>query len=151
MQLYARQHHDSALRQFPHTVLFAARPAVSPGLLANGHRVCHRHHTLPFTVHLLETVIMERPDRLVFPNADGFTQLWETKVFMFATLLTIYFLSSRKKRKRLWRISREHKLLTYCLLYSFCAIPFAPLGIDSAISGVCFFCMFWRCSCSNSF
>ena len=76
-------------------------------------------------------------------TADGFTQLWETKVFMFATLLTIYFLSSRKKRKRLWRISREHKLLTYCLLYSFCAIPFAPLGIDSAISGVCFFCMFW--------
>ena len=70
-------------------------------------------------------------------TADGFTQLWETKVFMFATLLTIYFLSSRKKRKRLWRISREHKLLTYCLLYSFCAIPFAPLGIDSAISGVC--------------
>ena len=30
-------------------------------------------------------------------TADGFTQLWETKVFMFATLLTIYFLSSRKK------------------------------------------------------
>lgn len=76
-------------------------------------------------------------------TADGFAQLWETKVFIFATLLTIYFLSSRKRRRRLWRISREHKLLTYCLLYSFCAIPFAPLGLDNAISGVCFFCMFW--------
>ena len=76
-------------------------------------------------------------------TADGFAQLWETKVFIFATLLTIYFLSSRKRRRRLWRISREHKLLTYCLLYSFCAIPFAPLGLDNAISGVCFFYMFW--------
>ena len=76
-------------------------------------------------------------------TAGGFAQLWETKVFIFATLLTIYFLSSRKRRRRLWRISREHKLLTYCLLYSFCAIPFAPLGLDNAISGVCFFCMFW--------
>lgn len=81
--------------------------------------------------------------RLSSQTASGFAQLWETKVFIFATLLTIYFLSSRKRRKRLWRISREHKLLTYCLLYSFCAIPFAPLGLDSAISGVCFFCMFW--------
>lgn len=76
-------------------------------------------------------------------TASGFIQLWNNKVFIFATLLTIYFLSSRRKRKRLWRISREHKLLAYCLLYSFCAIPFAPLGIDNAISGVCFFCMFW--------
>lgn len=76
-------------------------------------------------------------------TASGFAQLWETKVFIFSTLLTIYFLSSRKRRKRLWRISREHKLLTYCLLYSFCAIPFAPLGLEKAISGVCFFCMFW--------
>ena len=76
-------------------------------------------------------------------TANGFIQLWDTKVFMFATLLTIYFLSSHKKRRHIWRISREHQLLTYCLLYSFCAIPFAPLGLDSAISGVCFFCMFW--------
>ncbi|MCD8319046.1 MAG: hypothetical protein LUC45_09575 [Paraprevotella sp.] len=82
-------------------------------------------------------------DALSSQTANGFIQLWETKVFMFAVLLTIYFLSSRRRRKRLWRISREHKLLTYCLLYSFCAIPFAPLGFENAISGVCFFCMFW--------
>lgn len=76
-------------------------------------------------------------------TANGFIRLWDTKVFMFAVLLTIYFLSTRKKRQRLWYISRKHNLLTYCLLYSFCAIPFAPLGIEQAISGVCFFCMFW--------
>ena len=76
-------------------------------------------------------------------TADGFAQLWDTKVFIFAALLTFYFRTSRKRRRRLWRISREHKLLTYCQLYSFCAIPFAPLGLDNAISGVCFFCMFW--------
>lgn len=76
-------------------------------------------------------------------TANGFIQLWNTKVFIFAILLTIYFISSRKGRKRIWMISREHRLLTYCLLYSFCAVPFAPLGIDNAIDGVCFFCMFW--------
>lgn len=76
-------------------------------------------------------------------TASGLSQLWETKVVMFATLLTIYFLSSRRKRKTLWRISRQHQLITYCLLYSICAVPFAPLGLDSAIEGACFFCMFW--------
>lgn len=76
-------------------------------------------------------------------TANGFIQLWNTKVFIFAILLTIYFISSREGRKRIWLIQREHRLLTYCLLYSFCAVPFAPLGIDNAIDGVCFFCMFW--------
>ena len=33
--------------------------------------------------------------------------------------------------------------LLLALLFSFCAIPFAPLGLDNAISGVSFFCMFW--------
>ena len=76
-------------------------------------------------------------------TANGFIQLWNTKVFIFAILLTIYFISSRKGRKKVGMILREHRLITYCLLYSFCALPFAPLGIDNAIDGVCFFCMFW--------
>lgn len=76
-------------------------------------------------------------------TADGFTQLWENKVFLFATLLTIYYIISPTRRKALARIFHEHLLLSYCLLFSFCAIPFAPLGPDNAIAGVCFFCMFW--------
>lgn len=76
-------------------------------------------------------------------TADGFQQLWNTKVFLFATLLTIYYMSARKRRRIMWQIFQQQKLLAYCLLYSFCAIPFAPLGMENAISGVCFFCMFW--------
>lgn len=76
-------------------------------------------------------------------TTNGIMQLWETKVFIFAALMTIYFLTSRQRRKSLIYIFHRQKLLTYCLLFSFCAIPFAPLGLDSAISGVSFFCMFW--------
>lgn len=76
-------------------------------------------------------------------TADGFVQLWENKVFLLAILLTIYYFISRKRRKALMRIFHEHQLLSYCLLFSFCAIPFAPLGPENAIEGVCFFCMFW--------
>lgn len=76
-------------------------------------------------------------------TADGLIQLWETKVFIFAALITIYFMLTSKRRKSLIRIIHNHRLLTYCLLFSFCAIPFAPLGLDNAVSGVSFFCMFW--------
>ncbi len=76
-------------------------------------------------------------------TASGFMQLWDTKVFLVAIMLTMYFYVSRSRRKRLWRVSKENRLMTYCLLYSFCAIPFAPLGLENAIEGVCFFCMFW--------
>lgn len=80
---------------------------------------------------------------LTTQTATAFTQLWETKVFIFATLLSLYYLVSRRRRKRLWPIFKEHKLLSYCLLFSVCTVPFAPLGMDNAIQGVCFFCMFW--------
>lgn len=76
-------------------------------------------------------------------TATGLRSVWETKVFLVTTWLTIYFIGSRTRRKILWRIFQEQKLLTYCLLFSFCTIPFAPLGLDNAVSGVCFFCMFW--------
>lgn len=76
-------------------------------------------------------------------TANNLTQLWENKVFLLAILLTIYYIVSRKRRKALIHIFHEHLLLSYCLLFSFCAIPFAPLGPENAIEGVCFFCMFW--------
>ncbi|MBO5180501.1 MAG: hypothetical protein J6B92_01255 [Paraprevotella sp.] len=76
-------------------------------------------------------------------TATGLRSVWDTKVFLVATLLTIYFIGSRNRRKRLWRIFQEQKLMTYCLLFSFCTIPFAPLGLDNAVASVSFFCMFW--------
>lgn len=76
-------------------------------------------------------------------TAEALLILWETKVFLLAMLLTIYFSASGRRRKSLIRIFQRHRLLSYCLMYSFCTLPFAPLGLDNAISGVCFFCMFW--------
>ncbi|GEM_PF-239373 len=76
-------------------------------------------------------------------TATAFLILWETKVFLVAMLLTIYFSISRRRRRELLRIFQHHKLISYCVLFSFCTLPFAPLGLDNAISGVCFFCMFW--------
>lgn len=76
-------------------------------------------------------------------TADGLSQLWDTKVFFFATWLTAYYTLSKNRRRRIFRIIRQQKLLSYCLLFSVCTIPFAPLGMDYAIEGVCFFCMFW--------
>lgn len=80
---------------------------------------------------------------LTTQTANAFMQLWETKVFIFATLLSLYYLISRRRRKRLWPIFKQHRLLSFCLLFSVCTVPFAPLGMDNAIQGVCFFCMFW--------
>lgn len=80
---------------------------------------------------------------LTTQTANAFMQLWETKVFIFATLLSLYYLLSRRRRKRLWSIFKQHRLLSFCLLFSVCTVPFAPLGMDNAIQGVCFFCMFW--------
>lgn len=82
-------------------------------------------------------------EHLSTQTATGFRLLWDTKVFFFGTLLTIYYLGARRRRKRLNRIFHEQSLMTYCLLYAVCTVPFAPLGLDNAVSGVCFFCMFW--------
>ena len=40
-------------------------------------------------------------------------------------------------------IARRHYVLTLCGLFSLFTLPFAPLGIDNAVTGVCFFSMFW--------
>ncbi|MCM1107437.1 MAG: hypothetical protein NC388_00100 [Clostridium sp.] len=82
-------------------------------------------------------------DALSEQTATGLRTLWETKVFLVATLLTMYFIGGRHRRRMLWRVFQEQKLLTYCLMYSFCAIPFAPLGLDNTVSGVCLFAMYW--------
>lgn len=69
--------------------------------------------------------------------------LWETKVFVAALLLTGYLSAARKGRKDILYIARRHYVLTLCCLFSLFTLPFAPLGIDNAVTGVCFFSMFW--------
>ena len=69
--------------------------------------------------------------------------LWETKVFVISIILTGYLMTGRKGRKDILYIARRHYVLTLCCIFSLCTLPFAPLGIENAVTGVCFFSMFW--------
>ena len=69
--------------------------------------------------------------------------LWETKVFVISLIITGYLLTGRKGRKDILYIARRHYVLTLCCIFSLCTLPFAPLGIENAVTGVCFFSMFW--------
>lgn len=69
--------------------------------------------------------------------------LWDTKVFVISLILTGYLLYGPKGRKMLQRIARRHYALVLCGACSLLSMPLAPLGIDNAVHGVCFFCMFW--------
>ena len=71
------------------------------------------------------------------------TTLWETKVFIVAMLLTAWLTMSKRGRSLLLSISRRNYIVTVCFIAALCTVPLAPLGIDNAVTGVCFFCMFW--------
>lgn len=69
--------------------------------------------------------------------------LWDTKVFVFSTIITGYLLYGPKGRRMLKHIAHRHYALTVCAICSLLSMPLAPLGIDNTVHGVCFFCMFW--------
>ena len=69
--------------------------------------------------------------------------LWDTKIFVISLALTGYLMSWRGGRKMLLFATRRHFLVSLCTAFSLVSIPFAPLGIDNAVQGVCFFSMFW--------
>lgn len=69
--------------------------------------------------------------------------LWDTKVFLIAVGLSVYLSISKWGRGILLECAKRHQLLASCLAFSFCTLPFAPLGLDNAVTGVCFFCMYW--------
>lgn len=83
------------------------------------------------------------PEVMVSVTSIALKTLWETKVFVASLLLTGYFLSARQGRKEILYIFRRHYVLTLCCLFSLFTLPFAPLGIENAVTGVCFFSMFW--------
>lgn len=76
--------------------------------------------------------------------------LWDTKIFMISILLTAYLSLYRWGRRILLGIFRRHTLLSCCATFSFCTLPFAPLGLDNAVTGVCFFCMYWSMLIGNA-
>lgn len=69
--------------------------------------------------------------------------LWETKVFVLSLGITAYLISRKEGRKTLKYIVRRHYVLALCCIFSLFTMPFAPLGIENAVTGVCFFSMFW--------
>lgn len=83
------------------------------------------------------------PEVMTTVTSIALRTLWETKVFVISIIVTGYLLSTRGGRKDVLYIFRRHYLLTLCSLFSLFTLPFAPLGIENAVTGVCFFSMFW--------
>ena len=96
--------------------------------------------------HHLHTGQSDMPDGLqgmLSRTGETLLLLWNTKVFLCSVALTSYLSISRRGRRLLVRKFHKHTLLCCCAMLSFCVLPFAPLGIDNAVTGVCFFCMYW--------
>ncbi len=86
----------------------------------------------------------EQPDNMLpVHTTESIRLLWDTKIFILSILLTIYLTLHRWGRRLLWQSYKEHPLLAHCAFFSLCSMPFAPLGLDNVVLGVCFFCMFW--------
>ena len=73
----------------------------------------------------------------------AFQILWDTKVFLLSVALTGYLSLSLWGRKLLLQTARDQSLLACCAVFSVCTLPFAPLGLENAVTGVCFFSMMW--------
>ena len=69
--------------------------------------------------------------------------LWDTKVFVVAVALTFWLSTTSWGRAELRRTLRRQRLIAYSLLFSLSCVPFAPLGIENTVTGVCFFGMLW--------
>lgn len=69
--------------------------------------------------------------------------LWDTKVFVLSLGLTAYLCSWHGGRRLLLYATRRHFVLSLCAMTSLLILPFAPLGLENAVAGVCFFHMFW--------
>ena len=76
--------------------------------------------------------------------------LWDTKIFLFSIGLTGYLSVSLWGRRLLIQMIRDQSLLSWCTIFSFCALPFAPLGLENAVTGVCFFAMMWTLCLGHS-
>jgi len=69
--------------------------------------------------------------------------LWDTKIFVLAAGLTFWLSTTHWGRALLRRTLRRQRLITYSFLFALSCVPFAPLGIDNAVTGVCVFGLLW--------
>jgi hypothetical protein len=74
---------------------------------------------------------------------SGIRLLWDTKIFIFAVLLTTYFFSSRHRSRLALHVIRRNRLIALCFVFSLCLLPFSPLGLEKSVEGVCFFSLLW--------
>ncbi len=75
-----------------------------------------------------------------------FHTLWDTKVILLSLAMSAYLATTHNGRKLIVHLARRHYILSLCLAVSWLSLPFAPLGMDNAVSGVCFFSMLWALS-----
>lgn len=69
--------------------------------------------------------------------------LWATKVFVIAVGVTLYLLNTQSGRQIMNNMVKRHYVVCTSLAFSLISVPLAPLGINNAVTGVCFFSMFW--------
>ncbi len=69
--------------------------------------------------------------------------LWDTKVFVLAGALTLWFTTASWGRRSLLHLLKRQRLIAYSLFFALCTVPFAPLGIENTVTSVCFFAMLW--------
>ncbi|MCR4994720.1 MAG: hypothetical protein K6A32_04990 [Bacteroidales bacterium] len=86
-----------------------------------------------------------RPDLMALTSrtARVLGLLWDTKIFVLALTLTLWYTTSQWGRRELTVAFRRYRLIAYSLVFSLSCVPFAPLGIENAVTGVCFFAMLW--------
>ncbi len=82
-------------------------------------------------------------DALTSRTTMAFQILWDTKIFFLSLVLTGYLSMSLWGRRLLLHTVREQSLLGWCAVFSVSILPFAPLGLENAITGVSFFSMMW--------
>lgn len=85
------------------------------------------------------------PEVMVSVTSIALKTLWNTKIFTLSIALTIY-VYLKEGRKQLIYIAGRHYVIALCTSFSLLTLPFAPLGIENAVNGVCFFTMLWTLS-----
>ena len=86
-----------------------------------------------------------RPDLVALTSRTAMvlSLLWDTKVFILSLGLTLWFTSMQWGRRELRFAYRRNRIVAYSFAFALSCVPFAPLGIDNAVTGVCFFAMLW--------
>lgn len=79
MQLHAQQHHHPFVRKFSHAILLTAQPPLPFGLLAYGHRFCHRYDIRCPPLYLLGPTVVEQPHSVILANSQWLHTTMEHK------------------------------------------------------------------------